>query len=81
MKFFLCLSFAGFECRALGQSPDPARLPRLQQPRFSYNRLSFTSPFFRCILRKRAQQTMSLGLHTDFSLPHLHKSLLSSDLP
>lgn len=64
MKFFLCLSFAGFECRALGQSPDPARLPRLQQPRFSYNLLSFTSPFFRCILRKRAEQTISLGTHS-----------------
>lgn len=50
MKLSLCLSFAGFECRVPGQSPDPARLPRLQQPRFPYNRLSFTSPFFRCIL-------------------------------
>lgn len=58
----MCLSFAGFERRVPGQSPDPARL---RQPRSPYNRLSFTSPFFRCILRKRAQQTVSLGLRTD----------------
>lgn len=69
MKFSLCLSFAGFERRVLGQSPDPARLPRLRRPRVPYNRLSFTSPFFRCVLRERAEQRVSPPSPHPLTLP------------